>query len=89
MPATSRIYLYMGGKEGSAVPDVRRMHALLAERAGGPALTLSINPQGEHNETAWRAEHITVWNTTMDEYNYLVRHWSAFAASFDTGLARQ
>ena len=29
-----------------------------------------------------RAEHISVWNTTMDEYNYLARHWSTFAASF-------
>ena len=58
LPSTSRIYLYMGGKEGdSDLPNVRRMHGLLAERAGsGPALRLSVNPQGEHNEAAWRAE---------------------------------
>ncbi|MCW6508281.1 ABC transporter substrate-binding protein [Lichenifustis flavocetrariae] len=29
-----------------------------------------------------RAEHINVWNTTMDEYNYLARHWSQFAETF-------
>ena len=57
VPAGSRIYLYMGGTEGDeALTDVRRMHKLLAWRAGGPALRLSVNPEGEHNEAAWRAE---------------------------------
>ena len=29
-----------------------------------------------------RASRISVWNTTMDEYNYLARHWARFAGSF-------
>ena len=29
-----------------------------------------------------RASRISVWNTTMDEYNYLARHWTRFAGSF-------
>ncbi len=40
----------------------------------------AVRPGGSY----WhRAEHISVWNTTMDEYNYLARRWSAFAASFE------
>jgi predicted alpha/beta superfamily hydrolase len=57
LPGSARIYLYMGGKEGGeALSDVRKMHALLAQRIGPDRLRLSIAPQGEHNETAWRAE---------------------------------
>jgi putative spermidine/putrescine transport system substrate-binding protein len=49
-------------------PDGRRTIRAGAVRTGG---------------SYWeRAEHITVWNTTMDEYNYLARHWSQFAAAF-------
>ena len=29
---------------------------------------------------AQRAGHIAVWNTTMDEHNYLARRWRAFIA---------
>lgn len=58
LPPTSRLYLHMGGREGGdMVPDVQRMHALLAARpAPGPALTMSLVAQGEHNEGAWRSE---------------------------------
>jgi predicted alpha/beta superfamily hydrolase len=56
LPATSRLYLHMGGREGgSMVPDVQRMHQLLAAHRE-PALQLHIVPQGEHNEAAWRVE---------------------------------
>jgi putative spermidine/putrescine transport system substrate-binding protein len=30
---------------------------------------------------AARTDHIALWNTTMDEHNYLVRRWTEFAAS--------
>jgi len=29
---------------------------------------------------AARTSHIAVWNTTMDEHNYLVRRWTEFAS---------
>jgi putative spermidine/putrescine transport system substrate-binding protein len=49
-------------------PDGRSMIPAGTMRAGG---------------SYWeRASHISVWNTTMDEYNYLARHWAQFAASF-------
>ncbi|SDR61569.1 putative spermidine/putrescine transport system substrate-binding protein [Rhizobiales bacterium GAS191] len=38
----------------------------------------SLRPGGSYRE---RASHIAVWNTTMDEHNYLVRRWSQFAAA--------
>ena len=39
----------------------------------------AVRPGGSY----WhRADHIAVWNTTMDEYNYLARRWSQFADSF-------
>ena len=28
-----------------------------------------------------RSSQIALWDTTMDEHNYLVRRWSAFAAT--------
>ncbi len=47
-------------------PDGRRMVKAGSVRAGG---------------SYWeRASRISVWNTTMDEYNYLARHWAQFAA---------
>jgi predicted alpha/beta superfamily hydrolase len=58
-PRTSaRIYFYAGGSEsGTMVSDMKRMVALL-ERAGLPPrrLEVTINPVGQHNEAAWRAE---------------------------------
>jgi predicted alpha/beta superfamily hydrolase len=57
LPDTTRIYLYIGGGEGDdALPDTRRMHALLAQRLDANHLRLSIAPQAGHNEAAWRAE---------------------------------
>jgi putative spermidine/putrescine transport system substrate-binding protein len=37
-----------------------------------------VRPGGTHWE---RASRIAVWNTTMDEHNYLVRRWNSFARS--------
>ena len=37
-----------------------------------------VRPGGAYWE---RANHIAVWNTTMDEHNYLVRRWSQFATA--------
>jgi putative spermidine/putrescine transport system substrate-binding protein len=41
----------------------------------------SMRPGGSYRE---RASRIAVWNTTMDEHNYLARRWSQFAV----GLSR-
>jgi hypothetical protein len=47
----------MGGKEGEdAVNDVERMLALLREAGLGERVALSLKPESEHNEQAWRAE---------------------------------
>ena len=66
-------YWYEGRPATKALPgtDGRAVVPAGAVRAGG---------------SYWhRAEHITVWNTVMDEYNYLTRRWSEFSASFDEG----
>jgi putative spermidine/putrescine transport system substrate-binding protein len=39
----------------------------------------SVRPGGSYRE---RANRIAIWNTTMDEHNYLGRRWSQFAAGF-------
>lgn len=55
----SRVYLYMGGKEGDeSVPQAARMAAILHAQpgAGEDAVALRIVPDAEHNEAAWRAE---------------------------------
>ena len=58
LPAGSRVYLFMGGKEGDeAVTNVARMAAILhAQPGGADSVTLHIEPAAEHNEAAWRAE---------------------------------
>jgi predicted alpha/beta superfamily hydrolase len=58
LPAGARICFSMGGREGdSALPDVKRMHALMAVQRPEPgAMTLHVNPDAQHNEAAWRAE---------------------------------
>jgi len=58
LPADSRVYLYMGGKEGdTAIADTERMAALLRERPDGDAnVALHVVADAEHNEAAWRAE---------------------------------
>ncbi|HET9823519.1 MAG TPA: alpha/beta hydrolase-fold protein [Burkholderiaceae bacterium] len=54
LPAGSRVAWYAGGSEGSTmVPLVERMQALV--RAQGTATRLHVEPQGRHNEAAWRA----------------------------------
>jgi predicted alpha/beta superfamily hydrolase len=58
LPADTRVYLYIGGREGDeSVPDVQRMMPLLAT-PGRPAdeLALHVEPAAEHDERAWRAE---------------------------------
>ncbi len=70
MPPAEWDYWYAGKPAASDLPgpDGRPMVRAGGTRAGGPY---------------WqRAEHITVWNTAMDEYNYLARRWSQFASSF-------
>lgn len=58
LPGDSRVYLYMGGKEGEeSVPQAARMSAILHAQPGGrDMVALSIVPEAEHNEVAWRAE---------------------------------
>lgn len=57
LPGDARIYLTMGGKEGEeAVDDVERMLALLRAAGLDERATLSLEPESEHNEKAWRAE---------------------------------
>ena len=57
-PADTRVYFYIGGREGDeSLPDVQRMLALLATPGGAPrAVTLHVEPEKEHDERAWRAE---------------------------------
>lgn len=57
-PADTRVYFYIGGREGDeSLPDVERMLPLLAGpgRDAG-ATTLHVEPEHEHNERAWHAE---------------------------------
>jgi predicted alpha/beta superfamily hydrolase len=58
LPPGARVYFSMGEREGkSAIPDVQRMHALMAAQRPEPgAVTLRIVPGAQHNEAAWRAE---------------------------------
>ncbi len=58
LPAGSRVYLFMGAKEGDeAVANVARMAAILhAQPGGAESVELHIEPEAEHNEAAWRAE---------------------------------
>lgn len=58
LPADSRVYLFMGGKEGEdAVARVESMAAILRAHPGGEeAVALHVEPDAEHNEAAWRAE---------------------------------
>ncbi|RZT93650.1 alpha/beta hydrolase [Rivibacter subsaxonicus] len=56
LPATARVELTMGGREGSEpITDVRRMQALLAQAPATRGQQLVLEPQAEHNEAAWRA----------------------------------
>ena len=57
-PADTRVYLYIGGREGDeSLPDVQRMLPLLATPDHAVrTVTLHVEPEHEHNERAWRAE---------------------------------
>jgi putative spermidine/putrescine transport system substrate-binding protein len=70
LPASEWDYWYSGKPAATDLPGI---DGRLIARAG------QTRPGGAYWQ---RAEHISVWNTTMDEYNYLARHWSAFSASF-------
>lgn len=62
LPAGSRVYLFMGGREGQdSVHQVQRMARALRRHA--LAVELRIEPEAEHNEAAWRREfpHVVRW----------------------------
>jgi len=69
LPAEEWDYWYEGRP---AAHDLTGPDGHVIVRAG------SKRPGGSYWE---RASHIAVWNTTMDEHNYLVRRWSQFAAA--------
>lgn len=55
LPVDSRVYLYMGGKEGEdSVANVERMAQLLRVHGGADAVALQVVAEAEHNERAWR-----------------------------------
>ena len=56
--ADTRVWFYIGGREGDeSVPDVRRMLPLLATPGRPvPEISLHIDPDARHDERAWRAE---------------------------------
>jgi putative spermidine/putrescine transport system substrate-binding protein len=61
-------YWYDGLPAASDLPDATGQTAILkgSVRSGGPLSD--------------RARHIAIWNTTMDEHNYLVRRWTEVVA---------
>lgn len=68
MPTDEWDFWYGGRPAARDLPGPDGQRAI---RAG------QVRPGGAYRE---RASHIAVWNTTMDEYNYLVRRWSQFTA---------
>lgn len=56
-------YWYDGGAAETDLPDP---HGVITVRAG------EVRAGGSYRQ---RASRIAVWNTTMDEHNYLVRRW--------------
>ncbi len=58
LPKDARLYFYAGGKEHETmVPNMQRIVTTLRQR-GFPEknLRVEIDPDAQHNETAWRAE---------------------------------
>jgi predicted alpha/beta superfamily hydrolase len=56
LPRDSRVYLYMGGKEGEdSVAQVERMAQLLRAQGGDEAVAVQVVADAEHNEHAWRS----------------------------------
>lgn len=59
---------------------------VLADPEGKPAIQLGAVRSGG---SYWsRASHIALWNTTMDEHNYLVRRWAELVRDPAGGLKR-
>ena len=55
LPAGSRIYLFMGGREGAeAVRGVENMARILRMHPGAAEVALRVSPEAEHNEASWR-----------------------------------
>ena len=55
LPAGSRVYLFMGGKEGpESVRAVEDMARLLRMHPGAAEVRLRVVPEAEHNEASWR-----------------------------------
>lgn len=53
----SRVYLFMGGKEGvESVEKVEEMAAILRSQADGEGVAVNVVADAEHNEAAWRNE---------------------------------
>jgi predicted alpha/beta superfamily hydrolase len=58
-PYTGKVYLYGGKKESvNMVPNLKRLQAAIDEKADKekPSFFLSIDPEGEHNESRWGLE---------------------------------
>jgi predicted alpha/beta superfamily hydrolase len=57
LPADTRVYLYMGGREGEeSVRNVERMAQLLRNHLEAGNVAARVAADAEHNEKAWRAE---------------------------------
>lgn len=58
LPPSTKLYLYMGGQEGSDMSgDVQKVHDLASGTAvPSGSITLHFRPEAKHNEAAWRAE---------------------------------
>jgi enterochelin esterase-like enzyme len=56
LPPSARVAITAGGEESaSMLPLARALHAQLAARgSAGPAVTLTIDAHGRHDEAAWR-----------------------------------
>jgi len=50
----SRLYFYAGGKESfKMVPDMKNIESIIKDNSGSAVLE-SVDPDGKHNEAAWR-----------------------------------
>ncbi|MCW5582116.1 MAG: alpha/beta hydrolase, partial [Luteimonas sp.] len=55
LPAGSRVYLFIGGREGpDAVRQVEDMARVLGMHPGAAKVALRVEPDAAHNEAAWR-----------------------------------
>lgn len=74
MPNPERVREYLAPEEWDYWYDGKPAPAALPDPEGRPAiLPGAVRSGGSY----WsRASHIAMWNTTMDEHNYLVRRWA-------------